>query len=43
VSDLSSFISTWQAASHFSQIKIEKLQQKGNHRIQFRLRAIENK
>lgn len=40
VSDLSSFLSHWKAANHFSQIKIEQLQPKGNHRIQFRMRAI---
>jgi Tfp pilus assembly protein PilN len=43
VSDLSTFLNEWRATNHFSQIKIEQLQQKENHRIQFRLRAIGNK
>lgn len=42
IMDLSIFIASWQAAKFFTEIKIEKLTEKENHKVQFRLRAIEN-
>lgn len=41
ITDLSIFIASWPAAKFFSEIKIEKLAEKENHKVQFRLRAIE--